>query len=106
MPANLTGKSFAENLNTKFRVRAETPRPVELELVEVKSYNAGPNEQHGMVRFSLYLYGPGDVYLPQRTYTLEHERMGELELFVVPVGIDERGYRYEIVFNYFKKNDE
>ena len=106
MPANLTEESFAENLHTKFRVRAEAPRPVELELTEVKGYPAGPHEHQGMVRFSLYLCGPGDAYLPQHTYTLEHERMGELDLFLVPVGRDERGFRYEAVFNYFKEGDE
>ena len=102
MPTNLTEAAFGENLGTKFLLRAGAPEPVELELVEVKSYNAGPDEHPGMERFSLYLYGPGDIYLPQRTYALEHERMGALELFIVPVARDERGYRYEVVFNYFK----
>ena len=106
MASNLTAETFAENLNTKFRVRAEAPRPVELELVEVKSYKAGPHEHQGMVRFSLYLRGPEDIYIPQNTYTLEHDRMGELELFVVPLNRDGRGFLYEIVFNYFKESDE
>jgi hypothetical protein len=105
MPSNLTAEAFAENLNTKFRVRVESPRPVELELNEVKVYSAGKNEQGGMERFSLLLTGPGDTYLPQRTYTLEHPSMGELELFVVPVGRGEAGFHYEVVFNYFKKRE-
>jgi hypothetical protein len=105
MPANLSEEAFAENLNTKFRVLLDAPREVELELVEVKSYNSGPNEQGGMVRFSLFLYGPGDFYLPQRTYALEHASMGQLELFIVPIGRDERGFRYEVVFNYFKTGE-
>lgn len=102
MPSNLTAEAFAENLNTKFRVRVESPRPVELELTEVKVYNAGENEHGGMERFSLFLHGPGDLYLPQHTYALEHASMGELDLFIVPVGRDERGFLYEVVFNYFK----
>jgi hypothetical protein len=97
-----TEESFAENLNTKFRVRAEAPRPVELELVEVKGYNSLPTDQRDMERFSLYFYGPGDILVPQATYTFDHERMGALDLFIVPIGRDERGYRYEVVFNYFK----
>ena len=105
MPAKLTEESFAENLNTKFRVRAEDQTPVELELVDVKNYNAGPDEHQGMVRFSLYLTGPADRHLPQRTYTLEHPSMGELELFIVPIARGEQGYRYEIVFNYFKEGE-
>jgi len=101
-----TEEAFAEQLNTKFRVRAEAPRPVELELVEVKSYNTLPNEGSDMERFSLFFQGPADVFVPQATYTFDHEHMGALDLFIVPVGSDERGFRYEVVFNYFKKNDE
>ena len=29
--------------------------------------------------------------------------MGAFELFLVPVGNDENGFRYEAVFNYFKE---
>jgi hypothetical protein len=103
MPSNLTAEAFAENLNTKFRVRAESPRPVELELTEVKVYTAAEHEHGGMERFSLFLLGPGDLYLPQHTYVFEHSSMGEIELFVVPVGRNERGFLYEVVFNYFKE---
>ena len=100
MPANMTEEDFRENLNTKFRVLAEdAPRPIELELVEVKSYEPRPNEQAGMERFSLYFYGPGDIYMPQYNYPLEHERMGRIAVFLVPVGRDDRGFRYEAVFN-------
>ena len=104
MPSNLTAEAFAENLNTKFRVRGATEEPVELELVEVKGYHPGPNEEGGMERFSLFLTGPGDIYLPQHTYALEHPSMGELELFVVPVGRDEAGFHYEVVFNHFRES--
>ena len=44
-------------------------------------------------------YGPADVYLPQYNYPLEHERMGRIAIFLVPVGRDDRGFRYEAVFN-------
>ena len=100
--SELTEKNFARHLNTKFVVRGATPDPVELELVEVKGYNAGPNEQGGMERFSLFLRGPSEAFLPQNTYALEHEGMGTHELFIVPVGRDQNGFRYEIVFNYFR----
>lgn len=102
MPANLTEEAFAENLNTKFRVRVEAPHPVELELTEVKSYRVKAGEQDGLERFSLFFQGPADIYLPQQIYSFEHPSMGEFDLFMVPVGRDERGFRYEIVFNYYK----
>lgn len=100
MPANMTEEDFRANLNTKFRVLVDNaPKPIELELVEVRGYEPRPNEQAGMERFALYFYGPADIFMPQYNYPLEHERMGRLNIFVVPVGRDERGYRYEAVFN-------
>jgi hypothetical protein len=99
MPANMTEEDFRENLNTKFRVLVDAPRPIELELVEVKSYESKPNEQPGMERFALYFYGPEDIYMPQYNYPLEHDKIGRIAIFLVPVGRDERGFRYEAVFN-------
>jgi hypothetical protein len=102
MDERLTEASFTKHLNTVFRVKVVAPRPVELELVEVKGYAAGANEQSGMERFSLYFKGPGDLHLPQRTYELEHEQLGSLDIFLVTLSQDERGFRYEAVFNYYK----
>ncbi len=49
--------------------------------------------------FSLLFQGPLDRFLDQRTYALEEESLGPLEIFLVPVGRDERGFLYEAVFN-------
>ena len=106
MSENLTEENFARNLNTKFRVRAEAPRPVELELVEVKGWRTRPEEEQGMERFTLLFLGPGDIFMPQQTYTLEHESMGVFDIFIVPVGQDERGFKYQAVFNYFKDSNK
>ncbi|MGH9967463.1 MAG: DUF6916 family protein [Pyrinomonadaceae bacterium] len=104
MAASLTESEFSQHVNTKFRVHIDAPHPVELELVEVKGYaNKGePGEQRGMERFSLFFQGPADVFVPQATYPLTHKKMGSIELFLVPISRDERGFRYEAVFNYFK----
>ena len=101
MPVQLTEKEFSKHLNTKFRITGDNP--VELELTEVKGYLSKPNEQTGMERFSAYFHGPADHYLRQASYPLEHDVMGAFELFLVPIGRDEKGLRYEAVFNYFKE---
>ena len=44
MDERLTEASFAKQLNTVFRVNVSAPRPVELELVEVRGYAADPND--------------------------------------------------------------
>lgn len=100
MSAPLTEKEFSKHVNTKFRIAGEPP--LELELTEVKGYLSKPNEQTGMERFSAFFRGPGDRYLPQASYPLEHEVMGTFDLFLVPISRDEKGLRYEAVFNYFK----
>jgi hypothetical protein len=103
--SELTEKNFAQHVNTKFRVRVAAAEPVELELVGVKGYHAGANDESGMERFSLFFEGPAEAFLPQNTYALEHEVMGTHELFMVPVARNERGVRYEVVFNYFKERE-
>jgi hypothetical protein len=101
MPVALTEKEFSQHLNSKFQVKLQD-QMVELELVEVKGYLPQENEQSGMERFSVFFNGPGNARLPQRVYLLEHERMGEFEIFLVPISGDEKGFRYEAVFNYFR----
>lgn len=99
MVPTLTEKDFSEHLNSNFHLKL-IDGVVELRLAEVTAYPARPTEQSGMERFSVFFDGPG--LLPQGLYHLEHEQIGELDVFLVPVSGDQRGYRYEAVFNYFK----
>jgi Domain of unknown function (DUF6916) len=103
MPVILTEKEFSKHVNTKFRVDLDAENSVDLELTEVKGYLSKPNEQTGMERFSAYFLGPSEHYLPQKSYTFQHDQMGEFEIFLVPVSQIDQGFRYEAVFNYFKK---
>lgn len=96
--------SFSRHLNTQFRVIIESADPVNLELVEVAVRKGEPSEQAGMERFSTFFYGPSSVLLPQRTYDLVHSEMGEMQIFIVPIQQDERGIKYEAVFNRFKND--
>ncbi len=104
MPVSLTEKEFSRHVGTKFHVKADD-REIELELSQVKGYTSQAIEQGGMERFSVFFAGPGDPFLPQKVYSLKHERMGEFDIFLVPVAGDEMGYRYEAVFNYFRSDD-
>lgn len=100
MSAPLTEEEFLKHVNTKFRVAQP---PTEFELTQVKGYAAGPNEQDGMERFSIFFQGPSEPFLPQGIYSLEHEQMGGFELFLVPLKKDQAGVQYEAVFNYYKE---
>ena len=107
MAAILTENEFSQHLNTKFRVKLDLPalaeRQVELELVKVKGYAHKAEEHSGMERFSVYFQGPADIQMSQHVYTLDHDSMGEFEIFLVPIAKNDQGFQYEAVFNYFKK---
>src|SRR5258708_13532637 len=102
MAVALTEKEFSQHLNTKLQLELDH-QEVQLELVEVKGYLPLAHEQTGMERFSVFFDGPGNVRLSQRLYSLEHEQMGDFEIFLVPISGNEQGFRYEAVFNYWSE---
>ncbi len=71
--------------------------PVTLELVEVNA--AAPRPGQPRPSFSLVFRGPRGLYLPQRVYRLEHEDLGLLDLFLVPIQPNAEGSLFEAVFN-------
>ena len=101
-----SAESFSQHVNTKFMVNLDSANKVELELVEVAVRKSEPNEQKGMQRFSTFFYGPPTFILPQQTYGLMHPELGELQIFLVAIGQDQKGIRYEAVFNRFNQPEE
>lgn len=49
-------------------------------------------------QFSLVWRGPRNMALEQRIYTVQHAELGTMELFLVCIGPDAEGMRYEAVF--------
>lgn len=97
----VTVSEFAACLGSAFRVYSETGRGMELELIEAtplgpQSRGGGSAKREG---FSLVFRGPAEPVLPQRIHAIEHATLGRMELFLVPIGPDARGMRYEAVFN-------
>lgn len=68
-----------------------------LELVECATLPSG-RAPEGREPFSLLFRGPAQPVLPQRIYRLENDDLGELEIFLVPVGSDPEATTYEAVF--------
>ena len=97
----LTSADFTPHLNQKFHIHLEPSASLEVELIEVNLLGADP--QHGeMVEkrrpFSLTFRAADETYLPQKIYHLENAEVGTLDLFLVPIGPDEQGMRFEAVF--------
>jgi hypothetical protein len=82
---------FEPLLRQRFRVHPSEGPPFELELVRVTEI---PREPGGRAPFSLEFAGGPSPPLPQRIYRVEHDALGTLEIFLVPIASD----RYEAVF--------
>lgn len=95
MSVILEKATFADKLRTKFRLRLNDTKAIELELTELQEGESYPGQE----QFSLMFKGPAEVYLPQSIYPLEHEEMGTIELFLVPIGREPDGFIYEAAFS-------
>lgn len=95
----LTHESFTPHVNDTFDLKRDDGEDLGLELVEATPMGSPPkgDRRHS---FSVLFHCPEEQPLPQQTYAVEHGEMGELELFLVPVGPDEekKGMLYEAVF--------
>ena len=94
---NLTYEVFAKLVNRKVSLVHDSGR-LEVQLIECKSLNGDPR---GGQRepFSLTFLGPAQPLLPQRIYTFDFGELGCSDIFIVPIGPDATGMRYEAVFN-------
>lgn len=94
-----TQAMFLPYLHQDFFIDLSDGHRVTLELVQVQDLGT-QNTLPGREAFSLLFvdHENRDQYLPQRVYPLKHETLGEHELFIVPLGPDKDGMRYQIIF--------
>ena len=98
MLEKLTAAAFEQLMGSRFRVDLAEPPSQELELVEVQRYKPewqGPRTEP----FSVFFLSSSPWILQQQIYRLEHETLGQLDLFLVPVAREGQRVRYEAVFN-------
>jgi hypothetical protein len=74
----------------------EGSAPLELTLT---SCDESPHARPDHPAFSLTFHAPGTDHVPQQIFTLEHEQVGTLDLFLVPLGPEGDRMRYEAVIN-------
>jgi len=95
MSEELKKSSFAPHLNSKFEIFTDFTGIVEGELVDVSEHN-----QENLECFSLLFKVPKDKFFDQKLYKINHPKMGEINLFLVPVVHEKQdAYYYESVFN-------
>lgn len=94
-------QDFLNNVGSEFTVaRKLGGNPLVLELVSVTPLPS-TGVGHRAAPFSLEFRGPNEPLLEQAIHSLEHDGLGRLELFLVPLGPDPETdrMRYEAIFN-------
>ena len=87
---------FTPALGEAFALDAGGTRGLELRLVEARSL--GDQAFKDRTPFALLFRGPREPVLAQAMYRLTHQRLGALDIFIVPVGRGADGVDYEAIF--------
>lgn len=103
MTVDLELDTFSPHESTTFKVDLGNDESLDLDLIEVKSIklhdeNRAPEVRQEPFRLT-FRGGPKDAYLPQQVCKLTHDVLGDVEIFLVPLGPDSEGMRYEAIFN-------
>jgi hypothetical protein len=91
-----TVATFEGHEGETFSVRDSAP-PVAMTLATVTTWGR-PFRSGARQPFTLLFHGPLEPVLPQAVYHLDHEAVGAVDLFLVPLGPDQEAMRYEAVF--------
>lgn len=95
----LVYEDFADKVGQVFAITSDDAPAIALTLAEAELLHAGQGLRGGRPPYSLMFLSEDERVLPQRLYRLEQEALGEIALFLVPVGKDARGVHYQAVFN-------
>lgn len=90
-----TKEQFSEHVDSTFKGRLDDGQVFDLELFKIES-SISNNIQEA---FSLLFRAPLDIPPFQNMFHLEHEKMGEMDLFLVPVRQKDDCLVFEAVFN-------
>ena len=92
---------FAGHLSDVFQLSVAPDRSLDMELIACTRFGGRTGSvpsSDWREPFSLLFRLADHTRLPQRIYSVSHPRMGSMQLFLVPIGPDERGMRLEAVF--------
>jgi hypothetical protein len=93
----LTRDLFTDRVGQVWAIDEPGAPAIELTLAEMEILR-----NHGKLArepFSLVFTTRGNFVLPQRTYTLRHADLGQMPMFLVPIGRQGDVTSYQAVFN-------
>jgi len=102
MEPALNYEDFVQQAHSNFQIQLEPPNVVDLELTEVSAVKRSETQEE----FAITFRGPLDAFLGQGTRSVAHEKMGEFDVFLVPISKESDGYHYEAIYNYYKSQPQ
>jgi hypothetical protein len=96
MLAQINPTVLTEYMGTQFDVLDDSSKVFCLTLTNIVEHL----KTERLEAFSLFFHGPSDPFMLQGIHKLKHENLGELGIFLVPIGQDNDGFQYEAVFNH------
>jgi hypothetical protein len=98
MLETLTIETFQPRIGELFYIVVDEETRLPTKLTEVHPWGEGAAAGRDRVPFSLVFHTVPQAVVPQAIYRVESESMEPMEIFLAPLGPDERGMRYEAVF--------
>ncbi len=95
-----TKQEFAENVDSNFHAHLEGGNNFDFLLTQIDEIVSNEVQEN----FTLLFQAPAIAPPSQGIYRLEHDVLGAMELFLVPVSRDADGLYYEAVFNLLVKS--
>lgn len=97
---HLAKDDFDPHVGDRFDLELDGGETLALELVSTHALSSDTVESAQRAPFSLIFRSNGDNrHAPQQIHTVRHAELGTLEIFLVPIGPDPGGMRYEAVFS-------
>lgn len=94
----ITYGAFKPFLNDTFRIEVNPFSLIDVDLVSVDPLGSGQDQDENQAFAIVFRSEVEDDNLLQRIYTVSHPKMGRIEAFLVSIGADDKGMRYEAVF--------
>jgi hypothetical protein len=95
----LVFEDFTDKVGDTFAISEEGVPALALTLKEANALNPAWGLEGVRPPFSLKFLAADPQVLPQRLYRLQHPRLGEVAIFLVPSGKDAEGVSYHATFN-------
>ena len=94
----ITIEDFKELLNQKIPIQFTPSITLDAELIEVNLVKNYSPLERSPFSFVLRTSQKTDYY-PQGSYIIKHPTLGDMYLFLVPIGLDSEGTKYQAIFS-------